>query len=1095
MVDSPIRPTKVSQEASAPKLPAVRKPNPVELVRKLLADELLVRPVKLPVQHTPPIKSRVRRLKDRKPTLPTKVILPPRPVALIEKPMLLIKPIALLPPPRPIRKARVYLEPSYPTTSPRINRLPQQPSKFVLHSNIYTTVSEPKIIRDVSPLHVKPLAPRTTSIWTDLYRKQAVKLADEVVIVPDIKTLPPRPVRKVKPLKPLPVPESPASVQEWVDLTDFEMPVRGTRRRHLVMPTGNSFEKQMRDFTLEFNQHRLDREESQIRRNREIVEENIRERSIGFEMERLKRKKRTMSMPPRPRSPLKDASLLMDVLKRTEQTRELPRVTPLPPSKINEYDKMFKRQAAQALATSYSPSNNYQSAPPRRKLPAPSRLWMPSSEYHIVTDYETVKVPDVTLPVDIPVTDDYKLKMLKDDIELNKRRRNQLREQRLDELYNADLVRPRESYTEIDIRHKRMQSMPPLQHSTPLRRPSHRPFSPLKRTSPEKQVRSRRSVPPQIRGVSLPPQVTRPRYVPHLPTQPSKYWLPSGEYHHITEDEFKYRTEDENERAHSHSQENKKMQRLEEEFERDRLRRENRREYHQKQLALAQEEEENYNKKLAFEQQRRQTRHLSMPPMTPKEYVRAEHIPKAYAKPAPPPQTYKPSYSSAHQQELEIETITKRLNENIKDYEDSLKRRQHYAVPSKKVVAASSIHHKPKPKRKWSHLYTTVSQRIEDQSNDEIEQWVPVRKRRNKRHLVLPATEMSRVLTDESAIVPRVLISHRSAASRPSVRGSYNVVEIHEKNIDYTRQPLQRPHFTEDADFDSDWHAMAPHVHGPKASIKRKEFTTRYAPELQAPSYDKETPVADEWLSRGTFSNASSSETSSLDKESIKIAPYTKSKRHLVTPPFLPGRHSLKSKEPLSSLRLKEKAHHSKHTQIEMEIDEPEPVFRRRRPRASRHNLVMPEWNPGEPTSGRVTRRDTPPRARIVASSPRELRGHSLTPFGDSLFSSPSPVRPVSLGRRASVSHLPRATPARDLSYVSSFDQVTQRRESLERSGSEYRVLSRASVEPEHHVHPMRDTFKSAAERVREKLPWRQLYTEVVERAHPRSQASESTVN
>ena len=1073
---------KTATSDAAPKIPVIKRPDPVELVRKLLRDEELVRPVKLPLQVSAPPKRMVRKARDRKPTLPTRVILPPKPmVEVIDRPMLLIKPRVLPPPPGPKRKPRVYLEPVYPTTTPKQHRLPQQPSKYIMQSTVYHTLSEPMVRERTPPPRIKPLPPRSFPIWTDLYRKQAIRQAEEVVIVPELKSVPVRPI-KIRPPEPVTLPPPATVPTEWIDETEFEMPIRGARRRHLVLPAHDTFEKQMRDLTLEMNQRRAVREESQARRNAQILEEEERQkRELSAEIPRRKKFRRPMSMPPMPVYRVRSKSLTPDV----------PKVPRLPPSKMDEWNASFKRKAARALVEPFTPPSSYPTTPHRRRVAAPSRIWMPSTEYHSATYHDYSGVPaESSRPT--PDIDDHRLRMLKEDIEVNKKRRAQRKERHMDEVAQSftmaepDLSAMTDRQMELENRRQmRMRSMPPAR-TIPKHHGTFPRYSPMRGASPGlrpmKGIGYQRRT--QARGMSLPPQRDmHQRQAAHLPIQPSKYWLPSGEYHHRTGDEELKRLSVEREyRLQDRYEESSALKRLNEEFERDRKRREDRRLRHEKELATAREEDEDLYKKMFVERERRSLRQASMPPLPAREIIKAENIPKTDVKYVAPPPVYKPARSTAREQEIEIETITKRINENIEEYEDSLRRRQHYTIPVRKVIATPS-YTTPKSKRKWSRLYTTVSQKVEEETeSSEEEEWVTIRKRRNKRHLVIPSSEMSRKLTEESIAIPRVLVSHRSIGARPSHHGEYNVVEIHEKDVDHTRQPLPKPHFTEDADFDSDWHAMTPRVHSTKGRVKVVK-TARRAAEKLAPSYDKRTPAADSWLSIRSKSSIASSESSSMSGGEA-FYPNTKIKRHLVTPPFAPKRASTRDIEPISVRMLKTKSRRTKHA-----LDEEEYVpeaMARRSIKTSRHNLVMPGWNPDATTSERPTRRDTPPRSKFATSSPVDThRGRSFTPLDDSAFTSPSPIRPGSLGRRAaSVSHIPRATPGRDL-MTSSYED--SRRSSEFELSSVSEVGSRGTQRTaEHHVHPLRDTFKGAVELVRENLPWRQIYNESIERVHAR---------
>lgn len=1113
-MEIPIKPVK-SSSVETTRIPAIKKPDPVELVRRLLRDEELVRPVRIPLQNSTPSKRKVRKLKDRKPTLPTRVILPPRPsipiTQTVERPVLLIKPLAL-PPPSKLRP-RIYIEPIYPTTSPNRNRLPQQPSKFVIQSTLYHTLSEPSIRDHTPPPRIQPLPPRSTPVWTELYRRQAISQADEVVVVPEIKSLPPRPVR-IKTQEPINIPQPIGIASDWIDVTEFEMPIRGARRRHLVLPADNTFERQMKDLTLEINKRRLNREESQNRRKAQAFEDYRQIRDASIEAERRRRmRRRPMSMPPVPRFDIRAKSRTPEYSpRRREKTPELPKVTPLPPSKMDDWNVAFKKRAARALGESYHDSSSYHSMPHRRKAAAPSRFWMPSNEYHNVTFHHAVSEPEprveaprVEATRPSPDIEDHKLRLLKDDIELNKRRRLQLRQQRMDEMATSrsvadddvTSVRSLQFEMERNSRQKRMRSMPPIRPAPLHHVPLERSVSPVRRHSPgpTRQMRgteSQRQRSTRARGLSMPPEDLRSRHVAHLPIQPSKFWLGSGEYHHTIDDELKLKTLHTDDVSQSHYEQSDAMKKLQLEFERDRQRREERRQKHERELALAKQQDEASYYYVTMEREKRQMRQASMPPLPRREYIKAENIPKTkMPRTSSPPAAYKPARSSAREQEIEIETITKRINENIEEYEESLKRRQHYTIPVKKVITPSS-HVKARPKAKWSNLYTTVTQKVEEKSESEEEdEWVTIRRRRNKRHLVVPSSEMSKSLKEESAAVPRVLVSHRSLDSKPSRHGAYDVVEINERDIDHTRQPLPKPHFTEDVDFDSDWHAMTPHVRNTRERV-RVNRTTRVAAEKHAPTYDKRTPAADNWLSARSHSRVSSSESSGSKKDYMTSS---KTSRHLVTPPFAPRRVPMRNVEPLSVTMLDKKARHTRHAIEEKEFDS-EPVIRRRA-KSSRHNLAMPGWNPGEPTSGRPSRRETPPRAGIRASSPVDYktgRGRSFTPFDESVFSSPSPIRQASLGRRAtSVSYIPRATPARDASY--SFEQRSRYSGSVERSsefgGSSvgYGGSGGSSDGTEHHVHPMRDTFKVAVDRVRERLPWRQVYNESMDRVHTKPQA------
>lgn len=1035
------------------KMPEIKRPDPVELVRQLLIDEELVRPVKIPLMKPLSPKRKVRKVKDRKPTLPTRVILPPKPALSVDdvmkRPVLLIKPLAL-PPPAPTRRARVYVEPSYPITSPKKNRLPQQPSKYVLQSTIYHTLAEPSIRDHTPPPAIKALPPRSVPIWTDLYRKQAISKAMEVVMVPELKSLPPRPV-KVQPHKPLELPAPAGEAHDWIDVTDYEMPIRGARRRHLVMPTENSFERQMTNFTLEMNQHKVKREEAQLKRDQERIEENIQSQERVLEAERRRRVRRPMSLPPAPR--IREFSP-----RKRDKTPEIPKVTPLPPNKMDEWNLVFKRQATRALAepTAYS-IPNYHSSPHRRRPIAPSRIWMPSNEYHIVTEDEIGRAAHEYTPHNrqTPDPEDYKLRALKDDIELNKRRRNKLREQRLREemSYEEDTASIRDMKFEVEQgeRRQRMRSMPPKTHRIT--------GSPTRRISPQRSQRLRSVEPlrqrlPHARALSMPPQeLNRGRHVAHLPSQPSKFWMPSGEYHHITEDEFRKTSNETTFTSENQYQESDKLRKLQEEFERDQIRRENRRRKHQQELATVEQEDEESYRRIVSQREKRQRRMASMPPIPQREYITAGSIPRSTMRPASPPADYKPRLSNARQQEIEIETITKRINENIEEYEESLKRRQHHTVPNRKVIA-TPFHSKPKGKRtKWSNLYTTVTRRIEDQSeSDEEEEWVTIKKRRGNRHLVVPSSELSRSLREES-----------------------------------TRHPMPKPHFTEDANFDSDWHAMTPHVHSTQERRARRNVgNIRHIEEKHAATFDKRTPAADDWVSSRSRRSAASSSSSLVDHETVDHSTFSKTKRHLVTPPFVPRRHPVRDEEPISMTRLNRKTHHTRHLIEEREAS-PERMFRTQSRRA-RHNLVMPGWNPGESSTGRSSRRDSPPKSRVTTSSSVDRHSRldrSFTPFGDIAYTSPSPTRPVSLGRRASVSHLPRSTPARDTSLFSTYEQSSIRSGSLERKSLDFDIVSTSSSRSsEHHVHPMRDTFKGAADRVRERLPWRDVYNKSMEKVY-----------
>ena len=117
-LDTPIKPAKVSRLESSPTpiKPAFRKPDVIALVRDMLRDSELVKPVRLPVQKSSPPRRKVRTAKERKPTLPTRVILALKPVIeRLERPVLLVKPVAIPPPPPPLKRAPlIHLEPNYP---------------------------------------------------------------------------------------------------------------------------------------------------------------------------------------------------------------------------------------------------------------------------------------------------------------------------------------------------------------------------------------------------------------------------------------------------------------------------------------------------------------------------------------------------------------------------------------------------------------------------------------------------------------------------------------------------------------------------------------------------------------------------------------------------------------------------------------------------------------------------------------------------------------------------------------------------------------------------------------------------------------------
>lgn len=1068
-----------------------------------------MRPVRIPLHvEAPVVKRKVKKVKDRKPTLPTRLILPSKAPVLehIPKPQIIVKPMAILPPPPPKRAPRVYLEPNYPITSPPKKRLPQQPSKYLMQSTVYHSMAEPEI-RDHSPVpRVKPLQHSSTPIWTELFRRQAISKAEEVMVVPDSYHVPPRPVMRVRPHEPITIPQPAQQNADWIDVTDFEMPIRGARRRHLVLPADNTFEKQMRDFTLQLNAHKVKREDDRVRRQRVIAEDDHRMREESIDVERRHRmSRRHRSMPPIQQYDIRIKSKTPDYSPVRRERSRTPKITPIKPSKLDEWNIEVQKRAARTLAEPYV-SNSSLTAAHRRKTHAPSRLWMPSDEYtHVTVKQHVTKKPpqhikrtpvEPALPnLDVrssPDIDDSRLRMLKDDIELNRRRRAGLRENREQEMMmmsksvegSLSSMRSTQYEAERGRRSDRM-SMPPMP-TIPQRRPFQSPTSPVRQISPS-PISSRGSLPPSrrqprpTRGVSLPPQQDniRGKHVPHLPIQPSKFWLRSGEYSHITDDEFKHISDEtEFRRRTTQDSNNLELKKLEQEFERDRQRREDKRRKHETRMESTRREDDNYHRNMLEErQQRLRMRQLSMPPMPRKDIIIADTIPKTADRPMPVPayQDYVPKirHSEARQQEIEIETITKRINENIESYEESLKRRNHYTIPHKKVIS-THIHAKRKPKTNWSNLYTTVTERIEEKSDSEDEEWITLRRKRNKRHLVVPSAELSKSLTTESVPI-RVSVNQRSASTGRD-HSAFNVY-INETDLNHsTRAPAHRHHVTEQAEFDSDWHAIAPHVREGKSVIK-----VRKAHDKHAPTYDKGTPAADSWMT--TRYSKTVSESSDSDKvRSDDYSSAYSTRRHYGEQSYSPRRVQVNKSEPLSLRMLDQKAHHTRHV---IEEREPEPVFRKRE-RRSRHNLVLPDWEPGA-SPARRSSRDSLQREPLAASSPVG-RGRSYTPLSDYSFNATS-ASPVSLGRRASVSYMPRHTPSRDMSHISIVDRST-RAASIDR-GNDIDVYSSGSSTSmrnletsEHHVHPVLDTFKGAVDKVRERLPWRSLFKEAERRTH-----------
>jgi len=462
----------------------------------------------------------------------------------------------------------------------------------------------------------------------------------------------------------------------------------------------------------------------------------------------------------------------------------------------------------------------------------------------------------------------------------------------------------------------------------------------------------------------------------------------------------------------------------------------------------------------------RRRRQVSLPPVV--EYITVKDIPRYKAPPAvAEPVAVVPHKHSrvATEQEMEIERLTKKINENITSYQEMLKKRQNYTIPVKKTAAVV----KPtKRTKKWSNLYTTMATKTEESEESEEEDWVTVRKQRSKRHLVVPSSEMSRGTHIEHAYIPDVYVSHRLSGSAAGGR-QYNTV--HMREIETSKiHPLPKPHFEEEAEFDSGWHAISPHVR----SSGRPRVVVGRAKQEVANTFDKRTPAADDWMIKRTYRSTYD------DASSTRSSEFTGVKRHLVTPEYTPRRG--RRQEPLSSLMLEKKVHSTRHHR-EVEEEE-EPFLRRLEARSTRHNLALPSWTPGSAldSSTRTSRREavTAERSRPSFSAspmgrdrdrPSVGRGRSITPIHDSAFSSTTHTTPVSLGRRASVSYFPATSvPMRETRAQSTFST---------------RFMADSSVSAsEHHIHPMRDTFVGAVQKVRETMPWRQVYNESMHQTH-----------
>ena len=1083
VVETPVKPIKALKQA-LPKPAPAKKQDVVQLVRDLLFNEELVRPVKIPIVIAPQItKRKVRRVKERKPTLPTKLIVPSTASILedIERPKLIVKPPCILPPPPPPKKApKVFLEPNYPVTTPLKKRLPQQPSKYVLQSAAYHNMAEPDILDHAPIPRVKALERSTMPIWTELFRRQAIRKAEEIVILPDTEIVPPRTAKHIRPHEPITIPQPSHSSGDWIDVTDFEMPFRSSRRRHLVMPADNTFEKQMRDFTLQLNAHIVKREEQQLRRQRVILDEENRRRqqeSMESDFKHRIGPQRPKSLPPVPRHDLRIKEKTPDHPPiRNERIEKSIRVTPLQPSKMEEWSAEIQKQAARTLKGLSIPVSKSMMHS-RKRAHAPSRFWMPSDEYTHVTDRQadrqqkasqnipklergqpTKGVSDGRTSEDV---DSMRLKMLKDDIEQNRRRRAVSKFNREQEMLMTESTDNDDDNMKLE-RHRRSNrmSMPPLPQ-----RPFSRPISPIRQYSPS-PVRMRRNTNVLSmstragRGVSLPPQqdLIRGKHMPHLPLQPSKFWMPSGEYLHITNDKFKHISEDDELRTFPiEDKRQTKMLKLQQEFELDRKRRHEQRARDEAELETARKEDDLQNRWMEERQQRTKMRQLSMPPMPYKDIIRAENIPKASIDIASTTYSdYKPIYnpSDARRQEIEIERISKRINENIESYEESLKRRHHYAIPPRRIVS-TPIHMKKKPKINWSSLYTNVTEKIEEKSDSEDDEWITLRRKRSKRHLVVPSAELTKTIMTESVPVPQVLVSSRRAPSTQT-HSDYNVVEIKEMDVDHTRVPPPRPHYTEDAEFNSDWHAVAPHVRDCRGHVTPlgKAGDKQLLHHIRSYSTDKTAEGSVRGLN-STLANRA-----------------TVSKRGVIKP------------KPLSLLLLDEKARHTKHLVVDRE---PEIVLSHRK-RRSRHNLVVPGWEPGDTSIRMHDQQENIYRKPYTTSSPVD-GGRRVTTKQDLTSVSVSPIRPMSLGRRASVSYLPRQTPTRDTGAGLVFRE-TSRCGSIDR-GTNIKVKVSGFPQPvnitdapEHHVHPMIDTFKTAVDKVRERLPWRSVYNEAERRTH-----------
>ena len=889
-----------------------------------------------------------------------------------------------------------------------------------------------------------------------------------MVIVPEIRSMPPRPVERVKvvPVQPIEIPQATVET-EWEDVSEFEMPIRGKRRRHLVMPTSDTFERQMRHLNQDLNDKRMRREEGMAWRPRARAYELMYNRDASIEVERRARAHRHRSMPPLPM-----ASDIM-VRSRTPETLRTARpplavVAPLPPSKMDSWHLLFRKQAEKALR---EPTALYtdRSTPLRKQVSQPSRLWLPSNEYHAIADDESkfmapqpISLPRPTPAEDID-TEDERLRILRDDIELSRRRRMQIKEQRMKNLKSEptseDIRRLKQADFEIERSRRldRITSLPPPRRTAVDHTVFRMDVSPLRRLSPSPSPAPSRRPPAvrrpasRLRGVSMPPIDTqRPRHAPHLPIQPSKFWVPSRQWRDITRPEGPRALSPE-------PAESDRMHKLMEEFERDRLRRQENRLRHERELADTRDTGDEYIVR------RRQARQVSMPPMPRSDIIRPEHIPKAYApRRSISPPAYKPAARDASQQEIEIETIAKRINENIEEYEDSLKRRPHYTVPVRKVVTPLPV--KKRQRTRWAALYTTVAQKIEEteSSEEEEEDWITIRKKRSKRHLVLPSSEISRTVRMQTEPMPHVIVSERNRLSKSDARHQrYNIVSIHDDVTQHKMQLPPKPHFTEEAEFDSGWHAVTPHVHETRHTHDRVHVTKRReAPLRSAPAYDKRTPAADSWMRTKHYPTTRSDDSVSSVVSGRSVG--MKSGRHLITPDFVPKRMPMRKAEPISVLMLEKKHHHVRHEHEDMEA-EPEPVFRRRRVRRSRHNLAVPAWDPSQHfTSERSSRRETPPRAQSCMPSVTSYhRERSYTPLDEPRYTSPSPARPSVRSRRASVGYIPGSPGG-------------QSSRSLASSTSS---LSNVS---EYSIRPMRDIFSTAVQRVREQLPWRQVYNEAV---------------